>query len=229
MFWAGGSIGAPCQQRCMLMHAALACPPRAASLLPSPTARAAGSTSCRRPSKRSAGASAASTAPWPVPRVRRCALRRCAAPLAAGWRACRLLVRTHPHPHPSARPPAPARLPAEREARVRQFQGTPNIPLFLLTSQVGGLGLTLTAADRVVILDPAWNPSTGGRAQGRAAARAHAPPGSCCQARCQARCPTPHTQAAPLPVSPLTHPHLCTQTTRVWTGRTASGRSGTWW
>lgn len=27
--------------------------------------------------------------------------------------------------------------------------------------QVGGLGLTLTAADRVIILDPAWNPSTG--------------------------------------------------------------------
>ena len=29
-------------------------------------------------------------------------------------------------------------------------------PLF---EQVGGLGLTLTAADRVVIADPAWNPS----------------------------------------------------------------------
>lgn len=30
-----------------------------------------------------------------------------------------------------------------------------------LACQVGGLGLTLTAADRVIILDPAWNPSTG--------------------------------------------------------------------
>jgi hypothetical protein len=28
-----------------------------------------------------------------------------------------------------------------------------------LLEQVGGLGLTLTAADRVVIVDPAWNPA----------------------------------------------------------------------
>ena len=46
----------------------------------------------------------------------------------------------------------------ERHARVERFQSTPSIPLALLTSQVGGLGLTLTAADRVVIYDPAWNP-----------------------------------------------------------------------
>lgn len=30
--------------------------------------------------------------------------------------------------------------------------------LFLLTTGVGGVGLTLTAADRVIIVDPAWNP-----------------------------------------------------------------------
>jgi SNF2 family DNA or RNA helicase len=40
---------------------------------------------------------------------------------------------------------------AEREARVRQFQTSTTIPVFLLTSQVGGLGLTLTAADRVIM------------------------------------------------------------------------------
>lgn len=38
----------------------------------------------------------------------------------------------------------------------------------LLTSGVGGLGLTLTAADRVVILDPSWNPSTDNQAVDRA-------------------------------------------------------------
>ncbi|KAF6172846.1 hypothetical protein GIB67_035400 [Kingdonia uniflora] len=32
-------------------------------------------------------------------------------------------------------------------------------PIFLLTSQVGGLGLTLTKADCVIVVDPAWNPS----------------------------------------------------------------------
>ena len=34
---------------------------------------------------------------------------------------------------------------------MQRFQ-TSDIPVFLLTSQVGGLGLTLTAADRVVIV-----------------------------------------------------------------------------
>ncbi len=39
----------------------------------------------------------------------------------------------------------------ERAERVARFQ-TPGcaVPIFLLTSQVGGLGLTLTAADRVM-------------------------------------------------------------------------------
>ncbi|KAF6135286.1 hypothetical protein GIB67_021648 [Kingdonia uniflora] len=31
-------------------------------------------------------------------------------------------------------------------------------PIFLLTSQVGGLGLTLTKADHVIVVNPAWNP-----------------------------------------------------------------------
>lgn len=34
---------------------------------------------------------------------------------------------------------------------MQRFQ-TSDIPVFLLTSQVGGLGLTLTAADRVIIV-----------------------------------------------------------------------------
>ena len=50
---------------------------------------------------------------------------------------------------------------------VRRFQTTASIPLFLLTSQVGGLGLTLTAADRVIVVDPSWNPSTDNQAVDR--------------------------------------------------------------
>ncbi|KAK9821770.1 hypothetical protein WJX81_007078 [Elliptochloris bilobata] len=56
---------------------------------------------------------------------------------------------------------------AERQARVQRFQ-TSDIPVFLLTSQVGGLGLTLTAADRVIIVDPAWNPSVDNQSVDRA-------------------------------------------------------------
>ena len=34
--------------------------------------------------------------------------------------------------------------------------------------QVGGLGLTLTAADRVIVVDPAWNPSVDSQSVDRA-------------------------------------------------------------
>lgn len=40
----------------------------------------------------------------------------------------------------------------------QDFQEGNVAPIFLLTSQVGGLGLTLTKADRVIVADPAWNP-----------------------------------------------------------------------
>ncbi|XP_029141458.1 DNA excision repair protein ERCC-6-like [Protobothrops mucrosquamatus] len=48
----------------------------------------------------------------------------------------------------------------EREKRVRDFQTDKSYSVFLLTTQVGGVGLTLTAATRVVIFDPSWNPAT---------------------------------------------------------------------
>lgn len=56
----------------------------------------------------------------------------------------------------------------ERQARVNVFQNDHSIQVFLLTSQVGGLGLTLTGADRVVIVDPAWNPSVDSQSVDRA-------------------------------------------------------------
>ncbi|GMI99315.1 chromatin remodeling 24 [Hibiscus trionum] len=57
---------------------------------------------------------------------------------------------------------------ADRVKIVNDFQEGIGAPIFLLTSQVGGLGLTLTKADRVIVVDPAWNPSTDNQSVDRA-------------------------------------------------------------
>ncbi|XP_046906418.1 DNA excision repair protein ERCC-6-like [Hypomesus transpacificus] len=57
---------------------------------------------------------------------------------------------------------------AERERRITVFQSDKRYSVFLLTTQVGGVGITLTAADRVVIFDPSWNPATDAQAVDRA-------------------------------------------------------------
>ncbi|XP_055054942.2 DNA excision repair protein ERCC-6-like isoform X1 [Misgurnus anguillicaudatus] len=57
---------------------------------------------------------------------------------------------------------------AEREKRITLFQTDRRYTIFLLTTQVGGVGITLTAANRVVIFDPSWNPATDAQAVDRA-------------------------------------------------------------
>ncbi|KAF6995964.1 hypothetical protein CFC21_012378, partial [Triticum aestivum] len=49
---------------------------------------------------------------------------------------------------------------SERERIVKDFKDGLGAQIFLLTTKVGGLGLTLTKAARVIVVDPAWNPST---------------------------------------------------------------------
>ncbi|KAI8378590.1 SNF2 family N-terminal domain-containing protein [Blakeslea trispora] len=56
----------------------------------------------------------------------------------------------------------------QRIALVNEFNETSNIFVFLLTTKVGGLGLNLTGADRVILFDPDWNPSTDMQARERA-------------------------------------------------------------
>lgn len=56
----------------------------------------------------------------------------------------------------------------EREKRIMLFQTDKRYTIFLLTTQVGGVGITLTAANRVVIFDPSWNPATDAQAVDRA-------------------------------------------------------------
>ena len=47
----------------------------------------------------------------------------------------------------------------ERQALVDRFNAQPDIKVFLLTTKVGGLGVNLTGATRIIIYDPDWNPS----------------------------------------------------------------------
>jgi DNA excision repair protein ERCC-6 len=55
-----------------------------------------------------------------------------------------------------------------RQTIVDDFNTNKNIDVFLLTTRVGGLGINLTGADRVIIFDPDWNPSTDVQARERA-------------------------------------------------------------
>ncbi|XP_052070750.1 DNA excision repair protein ERCC-6-like [Mytilus californianus] len=54
-----------------------------------------------------------------------------------------------------------------RQPLVNQFNKDDSIFLFLLTTRVGGLGVNLTGANRVIIFDPDWNPSTDTQARER--------------------------------------------------------------
>lgn len=55
-----------------------------------------------------------------------------------------------------------------RQTMVDEFNQNPDAHVFLLTTKVGGLGVNLTGADRVIIYDPDWNPSTDIQARERA-------------------------------------------------------------
>ncbi len=56
----------------------------------------------------------------------------------------------------------------DRQARVERFQSDPECTLFLVSLKAGGLGLNLTAADYVYLLDPWWNPAVEAQAVDRA-------------------------------------------------------------
>jgi superfamily II DNA or RNA helicase len=52
----------------------------------------------------------------------------------------------------------------DRAARVRRFEEDARCRLFLVSLKAGGLGLNLTAADYVFLLDPWWNPAAEAQA-----------------------------------------------------------------
>jgi SNF2 family DNA or RNA helicase len=56
----------------------------------------------------------------------------------------------------------------DRMGAVREFNTTPEIPLFLISLKAGGTGLNLTGADMVIHFDPWWNPAVEDQATDRA-------------------------------------------------------------
>lgn len=58
--------------------------------------------------------------------------------------------------------------PTKRHAIVQTFNADPSIDVLLLTTHVGGLGLTLTGADTVVFVEHDWNPMKDLQAMDRA-------------------------------------------------------------
>lgn len=57
---------------------------------------------------------------------------------------------------------------ALRARLMADFNADPRVSLFLLTTKVGGLGVNLTGADRVLLYDADWNPATDAQARERA-------------------------------------------------------------
>ncbi|KAG8676657.1 DNA repair protein rhp26 [Fusarium poae] len=56
----------------------------------------------------------------------------------------------------------------QRQPMIDRFNESPDIHVFLMTTRTGGLGTNLTGADRIIIFDPDWNPSTDLQARERA-------------------------------------------------------------
>ncbi|RJE74373.1 DEAD/DEAH box helicase [Reichenbachiella sp. MSK19-1] len=56
----------------------------------------------------------------------------------------------------------------DRQGQVEKFQNDPTIQVFLISLKAGGLGLNLTQAEYVFLLDPWWNPAIEAQAIDRA-------------------------------------------------------------
>ena len=56
----------------------------------------------------------------------------------------------------------------DRAERVARFESDAGCPVFLISLKAGGVGLNLTAADYVFLLDPWWNPAVEAQAIDRA-------------------------------------------------------------
>jgi SNF2 family DNA or RNA helicase len=51
----------------------------------------------------------------------------------------------------------------DRQKTVDDFNSDPGQFVFLISTKAGGVGLNITSANKVIIMDPNWNPSYGNR------------------------------------------------------------------
>jgi len=59
-------------------------------------------------------------------------------------------------------------LPAERQLAIDKFkQSLGEFPVFLLSSKAGGIGINLIGGNRMIMMEPDWNPSNDLQAMGR--------------------------------------------------------------
>lgn len=58
--------------------------------------------------------------------------------------------------------------PEERQSIVDEFNNDENQFVFLISTKAGGVGLNITSANKVIVVDPHWNPSYDLQAQDRA-------------------------------------------------------------
>ena len=56
----------------------------------------------------------------------------------------------------------------DRQAQVQSFQQNDEVKIFLISLKAGGVGLNLTKAEYVFLLDPWWNPAVEAQAIDRA-------------------------------------------------------------
>ena len=54
---------------------------------------------------------------------------------------------------------------SERKALIDRFSSDPSIPVFLLSTRAGGLGINLTSADTVILHDVDFNPENDRQAE----------------------------------------------------------------
>ncbi|OBA26329.1 hypothetical protein HANVADRAFT_25403 [Hanseniaspora valbyensis NRRL Y-1626] len=57
--------------------------------------------------------------------------------------------------------------PIQRDQTIRYFMENANVEVFLVSLKAGGVGINLTAASTVFLLDPWWNPSLAAQSGGR--------------------------------------------------------------